>query len=65
LIEEAVAAQRLVTPETTEAVWEPLRRAADAGAVAIEAGLQLLHDADRDVCALASGRAARIRAMRS
>jgi HEAT repeat protein len=49
LIEEAVAARRVLTPETTDAVWDPLRRAADAGAAAVEAGLRMLHDADRDV----------------
>lgn len=49
LIEEAVAAQRVVTPETVETVWEPLRRAAKAGPAAVEAGLGMLHDPDRDV----------------
>jgi len=52
LIEEAVAARRVLTPETTDSVWEPLRRAADAGPAAVEAGLGMLHDADRDVRAV-------------
>jgi HEAT repeat protein len=52
LIEEAVGARRIVTPETVETVDKPLRMAAEAGAAAIEMGLQMLQDPDRDVRAV-------------
>ena len=52
LIDEAVAARRILTPETGEAVWESLRRAAEVGATAVDVGLRMLHDPDRDVRAV-------------
>ena len=50
--DEAVAARRILTPETGEAVWELLRRAAEVGATAVDVGLRMLHDPDRDVRAV-------------
>lgn len=52
LLDEAVAAQRVLTPETVEDVWEPLRRAAEAGDAAVEAGLEMLQDPAPDVRAV-------------
>ena len=49
LIEKAIAAQRVVSPETVDAVCEPLHQAATAGAAAVEAGLRMLGHSDRDL----------------